>query len=181
MRHFPSEEKIRYYFLIMKYMDGIRIAGWAGFLLYLGGLAYLMFFADLWGRTVLAEGYSYNLVPFCEIRRYLLYWHKIGLFRVFLNLGGNILGFMPFGFCIPLLFRYHRTVPVILLCSFLFSLSIELIQLVTRVGSCDVDDILLNTLGGLLGYWLFLFLRDIRRKRLVVRGTETESVSEILE
>jgi glycopeptide antibiotics resistance protein len=37
----------------------------------------------------------------------------------------------------------------------LSSLLVELIQLISKVGSCDVDDILLNTLGGVIGYLLF--------------------------
>ena len=39
--------------------------------------------------------------------------------------------------------------------SFLCSVTVELIQLVSKLGSCDVDDVILNTLGGLLGYIMF--------------------------
>ena len=145
-------------------MDEIRIVGWIGFLLYLGGLTYFMFFADKWGRTQVSDFYSYNFVPFREISRYLMYWRSIGLPHVILNLAGNIVGFMPFGFFVPLLFRFHRDVPFIFGISLLVSAAIEMIQLITRVGSCDVDDMILNTLGGLLGYALFIVLRDYRRK-----------------
>ena len=44
------------------------------------------------------------------------------------------------------------------------SLCVEIIQLFTRVGSFDVDDILLNTIGGVLGYIIFLICNGIRRK-----------------
>ena len=47
---------------------------------------------------------------------------------------------------------------------FLFSLFVESVQLVSKVGSFDVDDLLLNTLGGVLGYILFLICNIIRRK-----------------
>ena len=40
----------------------------------------------------------------------------------------------------------------------------EILQLVTRVGSFDVDDILLNTIGGMLGYIVFMICNLIRRK-----------------
>ena len=43
------------------------------------------------------------------------------------------------------------------------SLFIESVQLLTRVGSFDVDDLILNTLGGILGYVLFYILNKIRR------------------
>ena len=148
-----------------RYMDGIRIAGWIGFLLYLGALAYFMFFADNWGRKQISEFYSYNFIPFREIGRYLRFWKQIGLPHVVLNLAGNIIGFMPFGFFVPLLFRFHRDIPFILGISFFFSAAIEFLQLISRVGSCDVDDVLLNTLGGLCGYALFIVLRDYRRRR----------------
>ncbi len=147
-----------------RYMDGIRIVGWTCFLLYLGALTYFMFFADNWGRRQLSDVYSYNFVPFREIGRYLRYWRQIGFARVVLNLAGNIVGFMPFGFFVPLLFRFHRDIPFIAGISFCFSAAIEFIQLVSRVGCCDVDDVILNTLGGLLGYALFIVLRDYRRK-----------------
>ena len=51
-----------------------------------------------------------------------------------------------------------------LLYSFALSLGVEIFQLFARVGSFDVDDLLLNTLGGILGYILFLICNIIRRK-----------------
>lgn len=48
--------------------------------------------------------------------------------------------------------------------SFGLSLGVEVFQLLTRVGSFDVDDLLLNTIGGILGYVLFLICNGIRRK-----------------
>ena len=47
--------------------------------------------------------------------------------------------------------------------AFMLSLSIEIIQLFTKVGCFDVDDLLLNTLGGLIGYIIFLISNVIRR------------------
>ena len=48
--------------------------------------------------------------------------------------------------------------------SFLSSLSVELLQLVTKLGSCDVDDIIMNTLGGFFGYILFVVCRGVYRR-----------------
>lgn len=48
--------------------------------------------------------------------------------------------------------------------SFEFSLLVETIQLVSKVGSFDVDDLMLNTLGGILGYVIFSLCNYIRRK-----------------
>ena len=56
---------------------------------------------------------------------------------------------MPFGFVLPVISRNQRKFWKVTLLSFLTSLLVELIQLVSKVGSCDVDDMLLNTLGGM--------------------------------
>ncbi len=48
--------------------------------------------------------------------------------------------------------------------SFGLSLCVETFQILTRVGSFDVDDLLLNTLGGVLGYILFSICNVIRRR-----------------
>ena len=48
----------------------------------------------------------------------------------------------------------------------ILSLTVEVIQLVTRVGCFDVDDMILNTLGATLGYVLFFICNHIRRKVL---------------
>ncbi len=51
------------------------------------------------------------------------------------------------------------------LISFEFSLLIECIQLVSKVGSFDVDDMILNTLGGSLGYLCFWVARKWKKRR----------------
>lgn len=106
----------------------------------------------------MGQEYHYNLQPFKEIQRYLTYYDVIGPYTVFLNLAGNILAFVPFGLFFPLLSRRSRSLWKATLISFEVSLLVELIQLVTRVGSCDVDDMILNTLGGMIGYVCFRIL-----------------------
>lgn len=132
-----------------------RMAAWLLFGLYLILMVYFLFFAESLGRTSVGREYHYNLKPFREIQRYLMYYDVIGPYTVFLNLAGNILAFVPFGLFFPLLSRRNRGVLKVTLISFEVSLLVELIQLVTRVGSCDVDDIILNTLGGMIGCLCF--------------------------
>ena len=127
------------------------------FFLYLAVLIYFLFFADEYGRTPSVE-MRYNLVPFVEIRRFLVYRKVLGFRAVFLNVYGNIIGFLP------AMHRYFRRAYRTVSVSFLFSCGIELTQLVTRRGSCDVDDVILNTLGGLLGYLLFALSRRLARR-----------------
>ncbi|MBS6397364.1 MAG: VanZ family protein [Clostridiales bacterium] len=125
------------------------------FALYLLLLIYLMFFAEEWGRSLLEGDYHYNLIPFREIRRYLRYRNQIGLWRVIWNLAGNVVGFMPFGALLPALRRKRMGFWKVVLMSFELTLFIEISQLVLRVGSCDVDDMILNVLGGAAGYGLY--------------------------
>lgn len=108
--------------------------------------------------------YRYNLVPFVEIRRFWIYRQQLGLYAVMTNIIGNVLGFLPFGFILPVIVQKMRSGFVIVMSGFLLSLSVELIQLVTKVGCFDVDDLILNTLGAAAGYLLFFICNNLRRK-----------------
>lgn len=142
----------------------IQIISWGVFVIYLIALVYFLFFSEQMGRVPSNE-YKYSLVPLREIRRYLMYWREIGTWNVMLNLLGNVICFVPFGFVLPIISRSQRRGYKILLLSFLCSLLVELIQLVSKVGSCDVDDIILNTFGGMLGFFLFFAGRRFMQKR----------------
>ena len=117
------------------------------FFCYLGGVIHLMFFSEAMGRTEISECLRYNLVPFREMKRCIRYWEILGPISAGVNLFGNVAVFMPFGFLLPMfrdsLQKWYRTTAL----SLLFSLSIETLQLLTRRGSFDVDDLILNTLG----------------------------------
>ncbi len=138
-----------------KHKKGYRTAAWMLFVLYLISMVYFLFFAESMGRTATAKEYHYNLQPFREISRFIKYYQVLGFYAVFLNLAGNILAFVPFGLFYPLLSRRSRSFWKVTLFSCEVSILVEIIQLVTRVGSCDVDDMILNTLGGMIGYLLF--------------------------
>ncbi len=140
--------------------------GWVLFILYLIALVYLMFFAESLGRTGNSQaGYAYNLEPFKEIRRFYIYREQLGWKAVILNLGGNVVGFMPFGFILPIVSRRGRVWYNAFLLGFFLSLCIEATQLVFKVGSFDVDDLLLNTIGGILGFLTYRTVQEIRIRR----------------
>lgn len=141
----------------------IQIISGVLFFLYLAALIYFLFFADSYGRSPSVE-MRYNLIPGLEIRRFLMNEKVLGFKAVFLNVYGNVIGFLPFGLFLPMLHGYFRRFPRTILVCMLFSLGVELTQLVTRRGSCDVDDLILNTLGGMLGYGLFCICNALRRK-----------------
>lgn len=133
----------------------IKFSGICLFLAYVSVLIYLLFFAESYGRGGDGAFYDYNIQPFREIRRYLDYWEILGVRTVFLNLAGNIIGFVPFGALLPIFTRSVRRLWKVTLLSLEISAIIEMSQLVFRVGCFDVDDMILNTLGGFLGYLLF--------------------------
>lgn len=134
---------------------------WLLFIAYLAALAYFLFFAEATGRTGAERVYQYNLVPFHEIRRFWIYRRQLGFMAVALNLAGNVLAFVPFGTFLPLLVRRVRSFGRTTLLGAEFSLLVETCQLFSKVGSFDVDDIMLNTCGVCLGYGLFLTVRKL--------------------
>ena len=143
---------------------------WLLFLAYLALLVYLMIFSEAMGRTQ-GPRFSYNLVPFREIRRCLERWEITGIPYVLVNLVGNVAVFMPFGYLLPKLLSRIRGFSLLFLCSFLTSLLLECQQFLCQAGSFDVDDMILNTAGGLLGYVCFLLFEAGRK-----RGERKESL-----
>lgn len=134
------------------------------FALYLAILIYFLFFAEGFRET--SEGiYRYSFRPFHEIMRYIKYWRTIGLARVFINLAGNVIAFMPFGFFLPHLSKRKLSFWTVTLFSLEFSFAVEVLQLFLKVGCCDVDDLMLNTLGGMLGYACFVIGNGQKRQR----------------
>ncbi|MGN0348325.1 MAG: VanZ family protein [Roseburia sp.] len=132
-------------------------------------LFYLLFFSEKMGRTPGMHAYRYNLTPFQEIKRFLRYQDTLGTGAVLLNIVGNVAAFVPFGAFIPVFSRRCRNFFVTMLYSFELSLFVELLQLIFKVGTFDVDDLMLNTLGGVIGFLIsFLvshFLEKAERKK----------------
>lgn len=135
------------------------------FIIYLISISYFLFFSERYGRTEGSDGYRYNLVLFQEIKRFLRYRHTIGFEGFVVNFFGNILAFAPFGFCLPVVSPRDKKFYKVVIWSFLFSLTIETIQLLYKIGIFDVDDLLLNTIGGIIGYILYRMVRYIFYKK----------------
>ncbi|MEH7081940.1 VanZ family protein [Neobacillus drentensis] len=111
---------------------------------------------------------SNNFVPFKTINFYL-FLADINLYIRIENLAGNIIGFMPFGFILPLLAKKFQKLSAVTLTTFGLSLAFELLQLIFEFGSFDVDDLILNTLGGILGLLpikLVLLLSRFKKKTM---------------
>lgn len=97
-----------------------------------------------------------NLIPFVTVGRYMQMIGNPtnpGLFRhAIVNLVGNVVLFIPLGVFLPYLFRWLRGFFRTALAALMLILLVELIQCVTMLGSCDIDDLILNMAGVLMGY-----------------------------
>lgn len=137
------------------------------FVVYVALMLWLLFARDVgWDSSVsyaqqLRE--NMNLVPFrtlskyyqvvCQGREHSLFVHCL------INLLGNVVLFIPAGYLMPRLFPLLRNFFCFMLACLLAISLVELLQLVTLLGSLDIDDLILNLFGMLLGYLGFMLLR----------------------
>jgi glycopeptide antibiotics resistance protein len=109
---------------------------------------------------------SLNIIPFItfiDFGRMFFISHEY--MRALSNLLGNIAVFAPFGYLVALLFPKMRKFSKILLITVGLSLFIEMFQWLFSVGSADIDDILLNIIGGLLGYYIYTLIAKLIHTR----------------
>lgn len=108
--------------------------------------------------------FNLNLIPFNK-----LFWCE-DTKMVLMNLFGNILMFIPTGIILPIIYKWVDRLYKALLIGALISLTIELMQLPFYVRMTDTNDLILNTLGVLIGYGIYLLVRCFR----FGRGNTTE-------
>ncbi len=137
------------------------------FILYILLLSYLLFFSESYGRTMEERHYRYNLELFKEIKRFWKYRETLGWKTVLVNLLGNVIAFVPFGFCLPFFSKIGKSFFGSIFLSALFSFLVESVQLVTKVGAFDVDDIFLNALGGFVGFLIYYTTKHIFNKKII--------------
>ena len=102
------------------------------------------------------QGVSNNFMPFKEILRY-----EFGSKYFMWNVVGNMAIFVPFGFIVSHILD-SKSLGKPLLLTFIASLTIECVQM--YIGrSFDVDDIILNCVGGIAGFLLYIGLTAIRK------------------
>jgi glycopeptide antibiotics resistance protein len=112
--------------------------------------AYLVFLFDLAWLRFLANNPKPNWIPFHSM---ISDWRNGG--REFVvNFLGNIVAFLPMGLLPPHIVRRRTTIWQIALFSLAISLAIETGQFFSGRRVPDVDDLILNTVGGVLGYGL---------------------------
>ncbi|MCD7754740.1 MAG: VanZ family protein [Firmicutes bacterium] len=80
------------------------------------------------------------------------------------NLAGNVVLFLPMGIFLPALFPAQRKLRRCLQTALGILLAVELVQLFSLLGTCDVDDVLLNAAGVAMGWGLWRLGRALRKK-----------------
>lgn len=125
-------------------------------LLLLAFITYILLLFELvTSRDVYMPGT--NLIPFREMFRY-----PIGSDNFYKQVVGNVILFMPFGFFATYYTKINK-IRNISLITFLVSLTIEVVQ--KFIGrSFDIDDIILNVIGGISGFLIYVALDAIRKK-----------------
>lgn len=82
-----------------------------------------------------------------------------------LNILGNIVPFIPFGLLIPVNFKKINSFFKFFLVSSLFIITIELFQLITLLGYCDIQDYILNIIGCFIGYIIYTLNYNLSFKK----------------
>ena len=144
----------------------IRITICLLFIYYVSYLIYILFLDSAFGRGgySLFSGYmdyrthlkyATNFIPFKEISAYLTNMFR-GSFRYsVVNIFGNLIAFSPMGFFLPVLFKKLRKfIPFIIVTVGIIA-AVEALQFLLLVGRCDIDDLMLNSIGAIIAYFIF--------------------------
>ena len=147
--------------------------------LYVGWIISMTFFplpvrAVVIHRLSAGQGFRYNVMPFRSIIQQVDSLIQQGCYRPVFEgvrqLGGNVLVFVPFGVLLPLAVPSLGRLRRVLLAGLAFSLAIELGQLAVSLmlgyayRVTDVDDVILNLSGVLLGYGLLRLASSAARR-----------------
>ncbi|WP_051475754.1 VanZ family protein [Bacillus sp. J37] len=120
--------------------------------IYLAMLVYFMFFGFGRPHNIEIREYRYSLIP-TSIPLWLPKHFTFDILLLWIFAIGNLLAFVPFGILVPMVFEkriktYFKFI-VIFVC---FILCLEIVQMVTYLGSFDTTDILVNSMGATIGF-----------------------------
>lgn len=136
---------------------------------------FFIYFLILVNLTIFKYGYLtldfdirfyINYIPFVETVK--MFTNEFSDIHIALyNVIGNILLFIPLGFCIPLFFNKKNKLSKVILYGFTASLTIEVLQIFTPFNTTDIDDIIFNTFGSILGFIIFnIFYRIFKNTKI---------------
>ena len=105
---------------------------------------------------------SVSIIPFKSI--FEMISSSVSIMRILENVIGNIVIFIPLGLILPIILK--RESGNVILGGIIFSASIEIIQFIFGLGSTDIDDLIFNTLGTIIGYLLFIAMKKKSKSNL---------------
>ena len=133
------------------------------FILYIALMLWLLFGQrvsnDVQGGYWDELSQNINLVPFRTIGGYMdRLYNSAGKLnhQAVINLGGNVIMFIPLGFLLPFVSDRAKKLKNCFVMTFAVILSVELLQLATLLGSFDIDDLLLNMIGIFMGWMAYI-------------------------
>jgi glycopeptide antibiotics resistance protein len=109
-------------------------------------------------------GYNYNLIPFKTIATYITRYNDYNFNTWFNNLFGNIILFIPFGFSTLYFSRKLRYFKGFVFFILAITVTLEVSQMLLHAGSFDIDDVILNSLGGIIGFVIYKFCSVLLKK-----------------
>jgi glycopeptide antibiotics resistance protein len=101
--------------------------------------------------------YYVNLKPFKMINSLISAYNNgyLSLKYLLINIGGNLILFTPFAFFLPRLFNKQKKFFIFFITISIIIIIIELLQLITFSGTCDIDDYILNITGSIISFCIF--------------------------
>lgn len=154
---------------------GLKFSTWFLFVLYLVVLVNVIILKD-GNALIISRGapevslsqkiVGINFIPLKTIIPYLGGEPSVDI--ALRNLLGNIFAFSPLGFLLPLLFKKCNKLKNIFLVAVVISFFIEAIQLIFYLGTCDIDDLILNVSGSLLGFGLYCLFKHFTKRNVQV-------------
>ncbi len=142
----------------------LSVSFYAMFICYIFLMLLLFFRVDSLGDIKIFGPRSVNLIPFYTIWEYLSGANKVSSSLALNNVLGNIIVFIPYGLYIQIL-RKDKRFNISFLQVAITSFAIEIIQFTFNLGSADVDDLILNCIGGLIGIFMYkLLLKAVKEE-----------------
>ncbi len=147
-------------------MKKLRITEWILLFVYIIILIDFTLLDDAFGRNIFnIQNFSFdsfvnyidnslNLIPFSTVKLYIngVAQDKISLAYFVINIFGNLIMLIPLTYFIPRIFKGINCFFKLLIALILFSVAIEILQLIFLTGSCDIDDVILNVTGAAIAY-----------------------------
>jgi len=140
-------------------INWLRLVLISVFVFYLAAVFWNTVSLDIFSRPLQLRG-GINLVPIAGIVKMADAIIQNGNFWSIFNLFGNLALFIPFGLFLPMLYPKADVFWKVTLAGLCFSFLIEIWQLFLPRAS-DIDDLILNVSGTIVGYLLFLILKRI--------------------